>query len=52
VTHLEKGLIFNVQKYSIQDGPGIRTTIIILKAKAKRIRLYIGKKDVLDADNA
>lgn len=29
MTHLEKGLIFNIQKYSIQDGPGIRTTIFL-----------------------
>lgn len=26
---MEKGLIFNIQKYSIQDGPGIRTTIFL-----------------------
>jgi len=25
----DKGLIFNIQRYSIQDGPGIRTTIFV-----------------------
>ena len=24
---MEKGLIFNIQKFSIHDGPGIRTTV-------------------------
>src|SRR5512137_1310828 len=24
-----KGLIFNVQKYSVHDGPGIRTTVFL-----------------------
>ena len=23
----EKGLIFNIQKFSINDGPGIRSTV-------------------------
>ena len=28
-SHPQKGLIFNIQKFSIQDGPGIRTTIFM-----------------------
>jgi pyruvate formate lyase activating enzyme len=24
----EKGIIYNIQKYSIDDGPGIRTTVV------------------------
>lgn len=24
-----KGIIFNIQKFSIHDGPGIRTTIFL-----------------------
>ena len=24
---MEKGLIFNIQRFSIHDGPGIRTTV-------------------------
>ncbi|MCX5677184.1 MAG: glycyl-radical enzyme activating protein [Planctomycetota bacterium] len=26
---MESGLVFNIQKYSIQDGPGIRTTVFL-----------------------
>jgi len=26
---METGLVFNVQKYSVQDGPGIRTTVFL-----------------------
>ncbi len=26
---MEKGLIFNIQKFSIHDGPGIRTTVFL-----------------------
>jgi pyruvate formate lyase activating enzyme len=26
---MEKGLVFNLQKYSVQDGPGIRTTVFL-----------------------
>ncbi len=26
---MESGLIFNIQKYSLQDGPGIRTTVFL-----------------------
>ncbi len=26
---MQSGLVFNVQKYSIQDGPGIRTTVFL-----------------------
>ncbi len=26
---METGLVFNIQKYSIQDGPGIRTTVFL-----------------------
>ncbi len=27
VKHASKGIIFNIQRYSIHDGPGIRTTV-------------------------
>lgn len=27
VNNLEKGIVFNIQRYSIHDGPGIRTTV-------------------------
>jgi pyruvate formate lyase activating enzyme len=27
--HLEKGIVFNIQRYSIHDGPGIRTTVFL-----------------------
>jgi len=26
---MESGLVFNIQKYSVQDGPGIRTTVFL-----------------------
>lgn len=26
---MERGLIFNIQRYSVQDGPGIRTTVFL-----------------------
>lgn len=26
---MESGLVFNIQKYSLQDGPGIRTTVFL-----------------------
>ena len=26
---METGLVFNIQKYSVQDGPGIRTTVFL-----------------------
>jgi pyruvate formate lyase activating enzyme len=26
---MEAGLVFNIQKYSVQDGPGIRTTVFL-----------------------
>ena len=26
---MESGIVFNIQKYSIQDGPGIRTTVFL-----------------------
>ena len=26
---VESGLVFNIQKYSVQDGPGIRTTVFL-----------------------
>src|SRR4029453_8804109 len=26
---MERGLVFNIQKYSIQDGPGLRTTVFL-----------------------
>jgi pyruvate formate lyase activating enzyme len=26
---MERGLVFNIQRYSIQDGPGIRTTVFL-----------------------
>lgn len=26
---MESGLVFNIQKYSVQDGPGIRTTVYL-----------------------
>ena len=26
---MESGLVFNIQKYSIHDGPGIRTTVFL-----------------------
>lgn len=29
MTHSSKGLIFNVQHYSLHDGPGIRTTVFL-----------------------
>ena len=38
-----QGLVFNIQKFSIHDGPGIRTTVFfngvpILNLKAVRFR--------------
>jgi len=29
VTYEDKGLIFNIQKFSVHDGPGIRTTVFM-----------------------
>ena len=29
MTRAVTGLVFNIQKYSIQDGPGIRTTVFL-----------------------
>ncbi len=29
MTHEDKGLIFNIQKFSVHDGPGIRTTVFL-----------------------
>ena len=26
---MQRGLVFNIQKYSVQDGPGIRTTVFL-----------------------
>src|SRR5512133_1429265 len=26
---MESGLVFNIQRYSVQDGPGIRTTVFL-----------------------
>ena len=26
---MPRGLVFNIQKYSIEDGPGIRTTVFL-----------------------
>ncbi len=26
---MRRGLVFNIQKYSVQDGPGIRTTVFL-----------------------
>ena len=26
---MEKGVVFNVQKYSVHDGPGIRTIVFL-----------------------
>ena len=26
---MESGLVFNIQKYSVHDGPGIRTTVFL-----------------------
>jgi pyruvate formate lyase activating enzyme len=26
---MQSGLVFNIQRYSIQDGPGIRTTVFL-----------------------
>ena len=34
---MEKGVVFNVQKYSVHDGPGIRT-IVFLKGCPLRCR--------------
>ena len=28
-SHIRKGLVFNIQRFSIHDGPGIRTTVFI-----------------------
>ncbi|MBI4329656.1 MAG: glycyl-radical enzyme activating protein [Chloroflexi bacterium] len=28
-SYIEKALIFNIQRYSLQDGPGIRTTVFL-----------------------
>jgi hypothetical protein len=30
---LENAKIFNIQRYSVQDGPGIRTTIFLKAAR-------------------
>ncbi len=29
MTDKHKGLVFNIQRFSIQDGPGIRTTVFM-----------------------
>ena len=26
---MEKGIVFNIQKFSLHDGPGIRTTVFL-----------------------
>ena len=26
---MEQGIVFNIQRYSIHDGPGIRTTVFL-----------------------
>ncbi|MBI4330783.1 MAG: 4Fe-4S cluster-binding domain-containing protein, partial [Chloroflexi bacterium] len=28
-SYIEKALIFNIQRYGLQDGPGIRTTVFL-----------------------
>ena len=31
-----KGIVFNIQRFSIHDGPGIRTTVIIPRDSEKK----------------
>ena len=40
------GIIFNIQKFSVNDGPGIRTTVQILKVSLYKHKFFGIKKNV------
>jgi hypothetical protein len=31
---IQKGIVFDVKKYAVDDGPGIRTTIFLKRARS------------------
>lgn len=60
---MNKGIVFNIQKFSIHDGPGIRTTVFFKgcplrchwcsnpESQQEKVQILYNQKNVFTAKN-